>query len=601
MGSVWIVPVTLSLKANISSMGVDIEKFGQPYLYNYQYDQLNRLVSMDAWKSNNTWSTMNKVSDYQERLAYDENGNITSYQRNGIGSTLNLNNYTYNYQSGTNRITSISNSVNSSTGTYNYDSIGNVTKDDKQNVAANTWNVYGKLQSVQKTDGTIINYTYDAAGNRISKIIGDTLMEYYVRDAAGNLMATYTKDTLINNGHLSTEEFYKYGSGLLGVWKKNIDMVTTVPTDTGMITFNRGESEYYLRDHRDNTMATVSDKKQQVSSNGTTVSYYEPDVKSAAYYSSYGVITQNYNVDSIKFAFNGQRRSPEISITAQTALYWEYNGDVGKRWNVDPLTAKLPGWSPYPVMADNPILMFDVDGQFPYPIHIRSFAPYKTFGFGFSGDNRGYSTVLGVQEGGSVTSRIQQTFVVDPTAATHTNARTWSDPSYHPLFGTKTAKPAGDITDFKSSKDKQGNSTVSFTSNYAGNLPLIPSADIDVHTKFTLVENTKAGTLNVIVTQTGDQYPSAETLIGDTKGNQLLIGVSPAVGFDDIQSLGPFEKLPGDNKLPMMTNSFTVLLDKKGVFTGVKQGDKTYSVADWNKMMGSKPLEKQEEKPLPTH
>jgi hypothetical protein len=34
---------------------------------------------------------------------------------------------------------------------------------------------------------------------------------------------------------------------------------------------------------------------------------------------------------------------------------------------------------------------------------------------------------------------------------------------------------------------------------------------------------------------------------------------------------------------------------------GVKQGDKTYTVADWNKMMQSKPTEKQGEKPFPAH
>jgi 3,4-dihydroxy-2-butanone 4-phosphate synthase len=49
----------------------------------------------------------------------------------------------------------------------------------------------------------------------------------------------------------------------------------------------------------------------------------------------------------------------------------------------------------------------------------------------------------------------------------------------------------------------------------------------------------------------------------------------------------------------MMSNSFTVTMDAKGVFTGVKQGDKTYSITDWNKMMQSKPTEKQEEKPFP--
>lgn len=72
----------------------------------------------------------------------------------------------------------------------------------------------------------------------------------------------------------------------------------------------------------------------------------------------------------------------------------------------------------------------------------------------------------------------------------------------------------------------------------------------------------------------------------------MFIGVSPAQG-------GPYTSLPGDNDRPMMSNSFTITMDKNGVFTGIKQGDKTYSIGDWNKMMQAKPVEKQAEKPFP--
>jgi hypothetical protein len=36
-------------------MAVNIEALNNPLLYNYQYDQLNRLVGMDAWKKNSSW------------------------------------------------------------------------------------------------------------------------------------------------------------------------------------------------------------------------------------------------------------------------------------------------------------------------------------------------------------------------------------------------------------------------------------------------------------------------------------------------------------------------------------------------------------------
>jgi len=112
--------------------------------------------------------------------------------------------------------------------------------------------------------------------------------------------------------------------------------------------------------------------------------------------------------------------------------------------------------------------------------------------------------------------------------------------------------------------------------------PLVShSPDIDVHTKFTLTENVKAGTLGVNVQQTGDGFPSAETFIGDSKGNQLFIGVSPAHAGG---ALGPYLMLPFDFDRTMMNASFTITMDTNGVFTGVKQGDVTYTTKEWNEL-----------------
>ncbi|MBK7883801.1 MAG: hypothetical protein IPJ81_08365 [Chitinophagaceae bacterium] len=58
-----------------------------------------------------------------------------------------------------------------------------------------------------------------------------------------------------------------------------------------------------------------------------------------------------------------KKRSPEISPTAQTAEFWEYNADIGRRWNVDPLTSKYPSISPYVFGLNNPIVMVDPDGR----------------------------------------------------------------------------------------------------------------------------------------------------------------------------------------------------------------------------------------------
>jgi YD repeat-containing protein len=185
---------------NISSMAVNIEKLNNPILYNYQYDQLNRLVAMDAWqKTGSNWSDLTPKTDFQERVSYDPNGNILGYNRNGNtagGKQLGMDSLNYSYVMGTNRLDHVSDTVPAGNydedtdsqlpGNYRYDAIGNLVKDSAEKINRISWTVYGKISQITKDDGTNIYYTYDASGNRISKRIikgTDTTWTWYVRDA----------------------------------------------------------------------------------------------------------------------------------------------------------------------------------------------------------------------------------------------------------------------------------------------------------------------------------------------------------------------------------------------------------------------------------
>lgn len=86
---------------NIGSMTVDMGKLASPMLYNYTYDQLNRIVGMDAWQSGDaSFGSITKLQDYAERYGYDPNGNILSLHRNGTtsgGTLLGMDNLSYKY------------------------------------------------------------------------------------------------------------------------------------------------------------------------------------------------------------------------------------------------------------------------------------------------------------------------------------------------------------------------------------------------------------------------------------------------------------------------------------------------------------------------
>lgn len=132
---------------NIKRMTVGLSEMNtKTQAYAYQYDQLNRIKGMDTWQNldaaTNTWLSTTSVNDYKERVSYDANGNIKTYLRHGTtfnSHPLEMDNMTYHYQNGTNKLTR----VNDLVGTTNYSE----DIDDQ---------------------GLGINYTYDAIGNLIS-------------------------------------------------------------------------------------------------------------------------------------------------------------------------------------------------------------------------------------------------------------------------------------------------------------------------------------------------------------------------------------------------------------------------------------------------
>jgi LysM repeat protein len=75
------------------------------------------------------------------------------------------------------------------------------------------------------------------------------------------------------------------------------------------------------------------------------------------------MLGRNFSSEKYRYGFNGQERSDEIAGEGNhtTALFWEYDTRLGRRWNLDP--KPNPSISSYATFANNPIWFSDPLGD----------------------------------------------------------------------------------------------------------------------------------------------------------------------------------------------------------------------------------------------
>ena len=75
---------------------------------------------------------------------------------------------------------------------------------------------------------------------------------------------------------------------------------------------------------------------------------------------------RKFTSENYRYGFNGQERSDEIkgAGNSNTAMFWEYDTRLGRRWNLDP--KPFESISAYSAFLNNPILMNDPLGDTTY-------------------------------------------------------------------------------------------------------------------------------------------------------------------------------------------------------------------------------------------
>ncbi len=222
-----------------------------------------------------------------------------------------------------------------------------------------------------------------------------------------------------------------------------------------------------------------------------------------------------------------------------------------------------------------------------YVISTRSFAPHESFGAGFQGDDRGYSTDP------DVTSRIHSTITFDTeatNAVTSSDVDAESDPSVHHLTPFWQPQETPSVEVLSQNVDRDGNTTtVDVRTKHRGKdaygellglgvFDINPAPAIDVVTDLRVVDDRDAQTLTISGQLTGDNFPATEAFITDPSGQSVFLGTGgpPSIATPFLNLMGGFDRDIADIAV-------TINTDEHGNFVSVADGETVHSIDEWNR------------------
>jgi RHS repeat-associated protein len=225
------------------------------------------------------------------------------------------------------------------TNNYGYDAIGNLIKDEAEEIEEIVWTVYGKVSKVIRSSGSTksdLQFFYDAAGKRImKKIIPKTdapeKTEFYVHDAQGNPLTIYSYLASETPTYKVNEQMI-YGSSRLGLWRSDLDLLAYIPEVPEVMSVDRGNRRYEMNDHLSNVHTVVTDRRKRICED-EAFAHYEADIQSTYDYYAFGMMMPGRG-----FTANTGYKPHNCDTLADTTLVMVYDIDFNAyptSWTLD--------------------------------------------------------------------------------------------------------------------------------------------------------------------------------------------------------------------------------------------------------------------------
>ncbi|MEZ4699784.1 MAG: polymorphic toxin type 50 domain-containing protein [Rhodothermales bacterium] len=311
------------------------------YRYVFTYDALDRIKSADY--SYAVWNGTGEVGPQPyivggwdwyfttrydvNGITYDKSGNITALTRNReTGSAIDQ--LTYSYASGTNRLASVTDAVSSAeawdaeTGSFSYDLNGNMlTAPAPYAITSSTYDERNLPLSL--TAGSTTTYRYSGDGQRFAKKVGSAAGEHYVLDGS-QIMGVFSDTGTLKHWNIIAGE---------SVWGR----------------YDGTNRFYYHKDALGSTRLVIN-------AAGSTVEWRD--------YYPFGLTLPGRSYLSgaaAKEGYTGKERDAETGLDYFGARY--YMPALGRWGSVDPQMEIYPEISPYNYAANNPVINYDPNGE----------------------------------------------------------------------------------------------------------------------------------------------------------------------------------------------------------------------------------------------